>query len=204
MSNISAEKVKQLRDQTGAGMMDCKAALQESGGDFEKAVEYLRKKGVSTALKKAGRTASEGVITSYIHPGSRVGVLVEVNCETDFVARTKEFQDFAHEIAVQIAAMDPKYRTREEIPAQILDKEREILMAQLNDSGKPEKIRQQIVEGRLEKWYGESVFMDQPFVKDESLKMDQMITNHVAKFGENIVVRRYTRFKLGEGTEQGK
>jgi len=204
VSNISAEKVKQLRDQTGAGMMDCKAALQESGGDFEKAVEYLRKKGVSTALKKAGRTASEGVITSYIHPGSRVGVLVEVNCETDFVARTKEFQDFAHEIAVQIAAMDPKYRTREEIPAQILDKEREILMAQLNDSGKPEKIRQQIVEGRLEKWYGESVFMDQPFVKDESLKMDQMITNHVAKFGENIVVRRYTRFKLGEGTEQGK
>jgi elongation factor Ts len=204
VTNISADQVKRLREQTGAGMMDCKAALQETNGDFEKAIEYLRKKGVATALKKAGRAASEGVITSYIHPGSRVGVLVEVNCETDFVARTKEFQDFAHEIAVQIAAMDPKYRTREDVPAAVLDKEREILMAQLDDSGKPEKIKGQIVEGRLEKWYSENVFMNQPFVKDESLNMEQMITNYVAKFGENIVVRRYSRYKLGEAAEQGK
>ena len=199
--SISAEKVKQLRDQTGAGMMDCKAALQESGGDFEEAVTILRKKGIATAAKKAGRTASEGVITSYIHPGNKVGVLVEVNCETDFVARTKEFQDFAHDVAVQIAAMDPKWRAREHVPADILNKEREILLGQLEDSGKPDKVKQQIVEGRLEKWYSENCFADQPFIKDDSMKMAQFITNHIAKFGENIVIRRYCRFKLGESGE---
>ena len=199
--NISADKVKQLRDQTGAGMMDCKAALQEAAGDFEEAVTILRKKGVATAAKKAGRTASEGVITSYIHPGNKVGVLVEVNCETDFVARTKEFQDLAHDIAVQIAAMDPKWKTREDVPSDLLNKEREILLGQLQDSGKPDKVKQQIVEGRLEKWYSENVFIDQPFIKDDSVKMSQYLTNHIAKFGENIVVRRYTRFKLGESAE---
>jgi elongation factor Ts len=196
--SISAEKVKQLRDQTGAGMMDCKSALVESGGDFEEAVTILRKKGIATASKKAGRTASEGVITSYIHPGNKVGVLVEVNCETDFVARTREFQDFTHDIAVQIAAMDPRWRTREEVPAEILNKERDILFGQLEESGKPDKIKQQIVEGRLEKWYSENVFTDQPFIKDDTIKMHQLITNHIAKFGENIVVRRYSRFKLGD------
>lgn len=201
MSTITADKVKQLREQTGAGMMDCKAALQESNGDFEKAGELLRKKGIATAAKKSGRTASEGVIASYIHPGARVGVLVEVNCETDFVARTKEFQDFAHDIAVQIAAMDPKFRTREEVPGSILDKEREILLAQLDNSGKPDNIKKQIVEGRLEKWYGENVFVDQAFIKDDSVKIHQLITNHIAKFGENIVIRRYSRFKLGESAE---
>jgi elongation factor Ts len=199
--SISAEKVKQLRDQTGAGMMDCKAALQEAGGDFEQATTILRKKGIATAAKKAGRSASEGVITSYIHPGNKVGVLVEVNCETDFVARTKEFQDFAHDIAVQIAAMDPKWKSREDVPAELLNKEREILLAQLEDSGKPDKVKQQIVEGRMEKWYAENVFVDQPFIKDDSMKMSQLITNHVAKFGENIVIRRYRRFKLGESSE---
>jgi elongation factor Ts len=198
---ISADQVKRLRELTGAGMMDCKAALQEANGNFEEAITILRKKGIATAAKKAGRTASEGVVTSYIHPGSRVGVLVEVNCETDFVARTKEFQDFAHEIAVQIAAMDPKFKAREDVPADLLNREREILLSQLADSGKPDKVKQQIVEGRLEKWYTESVFMDQPFVKDDTLKMHQYITNHVAKFGENIVVRRYVRFKLGESAE---
>lgn len=198
---ISADQVKRLREQTGAGMMDCKAALQEANGNFEEAVTVLRKKGIATAAKKAGRAASEGVVTSYIHPGNRVGVLVEVNCETDFVARTKEFQDFAHEIAVQIAAMDPKFKTREDVPADLLNREREILLGQLVDSGKPDKVKQQIVEGRLEKWYTESVFMDQPFVKDDTVKMHQYITNHVAKFGENIVVRRYVRFKLGESSE---
>lgn len=198
MSEISADKVKKLRDMTGAGMMDCKVALTESKGDFDEAITILRKKGVASAAKKAGRTASEGVITSYIHPGSKVGVLVEVNCETDFVARTPEFQQFAHDIAVQIAAMDPKFLNREVVPAELLNKEREILLGQLADTKKPDNIKAQIVEGRLEKWYGENVFLDQPFVKDENVKMNQLITDHIAKFGENIVVRRYQRFKLGE------
>ena len=198
---ISADKVKRLRDQTGAGMMDCKVALQEAGGDIEEAVTILRKKGIASASKKAGRTASEGAITSYIHPGSKIGVLVEVNCETDFVARTKEFQDFSHEIAVQIAAMNPQYRSREDIPGDVMNREREILLDQLATSGKPENVKKQIVEGRLEKWYTESVFMDQPFVKDDSQKMHEFINNHIAKFGENIVIRRYVRFKLGEAVD---
>lgn len=141
------------------------------------------------------------MITSYIHPGSKIGVLVEVNCETDFVARTKEFQDFAHDVAVQVAAMDPRFRSREEVPQDLLNREREILLAQLADSGKPDNVKKQIVEGRLEKWYTENVFMDQAFVKDDSQKMHDFINNHIAKFGENIVVRRYARFKLGEASE---
>jgi elongation factor Ts len=201
LAKITAEMVKKLRDQTGAPMMDCKAALEECGADFEEATTILRKKGIASAAKKAGRTASEGVIASYIHPGNKMGVLVEVNCETDFVARTKEFQDFAHAIAVQIAAMNPQYLTREEVPQDILNKEREILLGQLEDSNKPENIKRQIVEGRLEKWYAENVFTDQPFVHDESMKMHQLITAQIAKFGENIVVRRYKRFKLGEISE---
>jgi elongation factor Ts len=199
--NITADKVKELREKTGAGMMDCKAALQEASGDMEEAATILRKKGIASASKKAGRTASEGVITSYIHPGSKVGVLVEVNCETDFVARTKEFQDFAHDIAVQVAAMDPRYRSREDVPENVLDQERDILLSQLVNSGKPDNVKKQIVEGRLEKWYTENVFMDQAFVKDDSQKMHDFINNHIAKFGENIVIRRYARFKLGEATE---
>ena len=199
--NITADKVKELREKTGAGMMDCKSALQEAAGDMEEAATILRKKGIASASKKAGRTASEGVITSYIHPGSKVGVLVEVNCETDFVARTKEFQDFAHDVAVQVAAMDPRYRSREDVPEDILNKEREILLGQLVNSGKPDNVKKQIVEGRLEKWYTENVFMDQAFVKDDSQKMHDFINNHIAKFGENIVIRRYVRFKLGEAAE---
>lgn len=199
--NITADKVKQLREKTGAGMMDCKVALQESAGDLEEAVTILRKKGIASASKKAGRTASEGVITSYIHPGSKVGVLVEVNCETDFVARTKEFQDFAHDVAVQVAAMDPRFRSREDVPEELLSREREILLGQLANSGKPDNVKKQIVEGRLEKWYTENVFMDQAFVKDDSQKMHDFINNHIAKFGENIVIRRYSRFKLGEASE---
>jgi elongation factor Ts len=198
VSEISADKVKKLRDHTGAGMMDCKAALQEAKGDFEEAVTVLRKKGIASAAKKVGRTASEGVITSYIHPGNKLGVLVEVNCETDFVARTAEFQQFAHNIAVQIAAMNPQFLTREEVPETLLNKEREILMGQLDDTKKPENIKKQIVEGRLEKWYADNVCMDQAFVHDESLKVGQLIQEHIAKFGENIVVRRFSRFKLGE------
>lgn len=198
MSEISADKVKKLRDHTGAGMMDCKAALQEAKGDFEEAITVLRKKGIASAAKKSGRTASEGVITSYIHPGSKLGVLVEVNCETDFVARTTEFQQFAHNIAVQIAAMNPQFLTREEVPEALLNKEREILMGQLDDTKKPENIKKQIVEGRLEKWYADNVCMDQAFVHDESVKVGQLIQEHIAKFGENIVIRRFSRFKLGE------
>ena len=198
MSEISADKVKKLRDHTGAGMMDCKAALQEAKGDFDEAITVLPKKGIASAAKKSGRTASEGVITSYIHPGSKLGVLVEVNCETDFVARTPEFQQFAHNIAVQIAAMNPQFLTREEVPEALLNKEREILMGQLEETKKPENIKKQIVEGRLEKWYADNVCMDQAFVHDESLKVGQLIQEHIAKFGENIVVRRFSRFKLGE------
>jgi elongation factor Ts len=198
VSEISADKVKKLRDHTGAGMMDCKAALQEAKGDFEEAVTVLRKKGIASASKKAGRTASEGVITSYIHPGNKLGVLVEVNCETDFVARTTEFQQFAHNIAVQIAAMNPQFLTREEVPEALLNKEREILMGQLDETKKPENIKKQIVEGRLEKWYADNVCMDQAFVHDESVKVGQLIQEHIAKFGENIVIRRFSRFKLGE------
>jgi elongation factor Ts len=201
VSDISAEMVKKLRDMTGAGMMDCKAALQEAKGDFEEANTILRKKGIATAAKKAGRMASEGVVTSYIHPGSKIGVLVEVNCETDFVARTAEFQAFAHDIAVQIAAMSPRYATREDVPEEVLNKEREILLGQLDDAKKPENIKKQIVEGRLEKWYAEFVLMDQAYVKDESIKVNQLIQEHIAKFGENIIVRRYTRFKLGESSQ---
>jgi len=199
--NITADKVKELREKTGAGMMDCKVALQEASGDMEEAATILRKKGIASASKKAGRSASEGVITSYIHPGSKVGVLVEVNCETDFVARTKEFQDFAHDVAVQVAAMDPRFRSREDVPEDILNKEREILLSQLVNSGKPDNVKKQIVEGRLEKWYTENVFTDQAFVKDDSQKMHDFINNHIAKFGENIIVRRYVRFKLGEASE---
>jgi len=200
VSEISADKVKKLRDHTGAGMMDCKAALQEAKGDFEEAVTVLRKKGIASAAKKVGRTASEGVITSYIHPGNKLGVLVEVNCETDFVARTTEFQQFAHNIAVQIAAMNPQFLTREEVPEALLNKEREILLGQLDDTKKPENIKKQIVEGRLEKWYADNVCMDQAFVHDESLKVGQLIQEHIAKFGENIVIRRFSRFKLGESS----
>lgn len=200
MSEISADKVKKLRDHTGAGMMDCKVALQEAKGDFDEAVTVLRKKGIASAAKKSGRTASEGVITSYIHPGSKLGVIVEVNCETDFVARTTEFQQFAHNIAVQIAAMNPQFLTREEVPEALLNKEREILMGQLEETKKPDNIKKQIVEGRLEKWYSDNIFTDQAFVHDESLKVGQLIQEHIAKFGENIVVRRFTRFKLGESS----
>lgn len=199
--SISVEKVKQLRDQTGAGMMDCKAALQEAAGNIEEAITILRKKGMAAASRKAGRVASEGVVTSYIHPGNKIGVLVEVNCETDFVGRTDEFQNFAHDIAVQIAAMDPRYLTREDIPSDVMNREREILFGQLEDSGKPAQVKEKIVDGRLEKWYSEVVFADQPFVKDDSLKMHEFIKNHIAKFGENIIVRRFSRFKLGESAE---
>ncbi|MDI3537992.1 MAG: elongation factor Ts [Bacillota bacterium] len=198
---ITAEMVKALREKTGAGMMDCKRALEETGGDMEKAVEYLREKGLAAAAKRAGRTAAEGVIESYIHLGGKLGVLVEVNCETDFVARTPEFQELARDIAMQVAAANPQYLTREDVPAEVLEKEKEILRAQALNEGKPEKVVDRIVEGRLEKFYSENCLLEQPFIKDPDKKVRDLLAEKIARIGENIVVRRFVRFQLGETLE---
>jgi elongation factor Ts len=197
---ITAEQVKQLRDKTGAGMMDCKTALTETGGDFDKAVEYLRKKGLASAAKRAGRAAKEGMIGHYIHLGGKVGVLVEVNCETDFVARTEDFQQLAKELAMHIAAADPRYVKREEIPAEVLEREKEIYRAQV-PPGKPANVIEKIVDGKLESYYSQVCLMDQPSVRDPNVTIKQMITNAAAKTGENVTVSRFARFKLGELAE---
>ena len=201
MATITADQVKQLRDKTGAGMMDCKTALAESGGDFEKAVEYLRKKGLASAAKRAGRAAKEGMIGHYIHMGGKVGVLVEVNCETDFVARTEDFQVLARELAMHIAAADPRYVKRDDIPAEALDKEREIYRAQFAGQNKPANVIDKIVEGKLESYYAQVCLMDQPSVRDPNITIKQMIINAAAKTGENVTVSRFVRFKLGESAE---
>ncbi len=201
MSAITAEMVKQLRDKTGAGMMDCKAALAESGGDMEKAIEILRKKGLASAAKRAGRATNNGLIGHYIHMGGKVGVLVEVNCETDFVARTDDFQALAKEIAMHIAAADPKFVRREDIPADVLEKEREIYRAQFAGSGKPAPVIEKIVEGKLESYYAQVCLLDQPSVRDPNVTIHQMVTAATAKTGENVTVSRFARFKLGEVTE---
>ncbi|HHY92238.1 MAG TPA: translation elongation factor Ts [Firmicutes bacterium] len=193
--------VKALREKTGAGMMDCKRALQETGGDTEKAIEYLREKGLAAAAKRAGRTAAEGIVEAYIHLGGKLGVLVEVNCETDFVARTPEFREFARDIAMQVAAANPQYLTREDVPAEVLAKEREILRAQTLNEGKPEKVVDRIVEGRLERFYSENCLMEQPFIKDPDKKVSDLLTEKIARIGENIVIRRFVRFQLGETSE---
>ncbi|HWW77200.1 MAG TPA: translation elongation factor Ts [Pyrinomonadaceae bacterium] len=203
MAEITGAAVKALREKTGAGMMECKKALQEADGNEEQAVEILRKRGMATAGKKAGRVAAEGAVGSYIHMGGKVGVLVEVNCETDFVARTEEFQSLVKDIAMHIAAAEPRYVTREEVPADILDKEREITRAQIaNDpknANKPEQVVEKIVEGRLNKFYEEAVLVDQPFVKDPAKTINELLTEKIAKTGERITVRRFTRYKMGEG-----
>lgn len=201
MATITADQVKQLRDKTGAGMMDCKNALAETGGDFDKAVDVLRKKGLASAAKRAGRAAKDGIIGHYIHMGGKVGVLVEVNCETDFVARTADFQTLAKELAMHIAAADPRYVKREDIPAEALEKEREIYRAQFAGSGKPAHVIDKIVEGKLESYYAQVCLMDQPSVRDPSVTTKQMITNAAAKTGENVTVSRFVRFKLGELAE---
>jgi elongation factor Ts len=198
---ITVELVKQLREKTGAGMMDCKAALQESGGDMDKAVEILRKKGLASAAKRAGRTTNNGIIGHYIHLGGKVGVLVEVNCETDFVARTDDFQALAREIAMHIAAADPRYVRREEIPAEVLEKEREIYRAQFAGSGKPAHVIDKIVEGKLESYYGLVCLMNQPSVRDANVTIEQLVAGATAKTGENVTVSRFVRFKLGERPE---
>jgi len=198
MAEISAKMVKDLRERTGAGMMDCKKALTESGGDFDKAIQYLREQGVSSAAKKAGRTTSEGIIYSYIHPGDKLGVLVEINCETDFVARTDDFRIFAKDIAMQVAAADPRVVGREELAAEVIAAEREIYSNQAKLEGKPEKILDKIVDGRLEKFYSEACLLEQPFVKDTDRTVKDLVTAAIARIGENIKIRRFVRFRLGE------
>ncbi len=198
MADITAAMVKQLRDKTGAGMMDCKKALQEAEGDFDKAVEILRKKGIAKAAKRAGREANEGVVTAYIHPGSKLGVLVEINCETDFVANTGDFQAFAKNIAMHIAASNPLAIRREDLDQEVLNKEKEIYREQALASGKPEHIVEKIVEGRMEKYFSEVCLLEQPYVKDPDKTVKDLLTETIAKVGENVTIKRFARFRIGE------
>ena len=195
---IDAKDVKKLRDRTGAGMMDCKKALAECGGDHDKAVEFLRVKGLAAAKEKAGRATGEGVIASYIHPGDKLGVLVEVNCETDFVARTDEFRNFVKDIAMHIAAADPIAVTREEVPADVVERERKIAAEQAREQGKPDNIVEKIVEGRLQKFIAECTLLEQPFVKDPDKTVDDLRREVIGRIGENIEIRRFTRFRVGD------
>jgi elongation factor Ts len=204
--NISAEMVRKLREQTGAGMMECKGALVEAAGDTDKAREILRKKGLASAANKAGRAANEGMIGSYIHPGSKVGVLVEINCETDFVAKTPEFQALVKDVAMHIAAASPAaalYVSKQEVPAQVLEKEREIYRAQAAAQGKPAGVQDKIAEGKLKEYYATFCLLEQPFVKDPKLSIGQLVQERIALIKENIVIRRFARFKLGEELQAG-
>jgi len=196
----SAEQVKNLRERTGAGVMDCKAALEAAQGDLQGAVEYLRKKGLADAAKKSHRDARDGVVVSYIHPGAKIGVLVEVNCETDFVARTEDFQQLVKDIAMQVAAANPSYVAREEVPGAVVEKEREIYRQQMADQKKPPQVIDKIIEGKLEKFYAESCLMEQPFIRDASGKtrLKDMVDQATSKMGERIVVKRFARFQVGE------
>jgi len=196
-AKVSAEIVKMLRERTGAAMMDCKKALVETGGDMEKAVEWLRKKGVSSAEKKVGRATNEGLIEAYIHPGSRLGVLIEVNCETDFVAKTPEFRALVKDLAMQIAATNPRAVAREEVAADQIEKELEIYRTQARNEKKPENVVERIAQGKLEKFYQEFVLLEQSFIKDQNRSVKQVITDVIARLGENISVRRFVRFQLG-------
>ena len=195
---IPAALVKRLRDTTGAGMMDCKRALVESGGDVDRAIENLRKKGLASAAKRAGRQANEGVIDAYIHGEGRIGVLVEVNTETDFVARTEDFRRLAREIALQVAAKDPRWVSREDVPEDLIASERKIYEDQARDTGKPDNVVAKIVEGKLEAYYKEFVLLDQPYIREESKNVGDLVAEVAAKVGENVVVRRFARFRLGE------
>lgn len=206
MAEITMNAIKELREKTGAGMMDCKAALTEANGNETEAIEILRKKGAATAVKKGDRVTAEGAVGSYIHLGGKVGVMVEINCESDFVARGEEFQQLVKDVAMHIAATDPRYLRREDVPADVLDKEREILMEQLKNDpkndGKPEDVLNKIIEGRLNKFYEENVLLDQAFVKDPSKTIGELVTEKIASIKENISIRRYTRYKMGEGIEK--
>jgi elongation factor Ts len=198
MTQVPAHLVKELRERTSAGFSDCRAALVESGGDVEKAISILRKKGQAAAAKKAQRDASEGLVGSYIHAGGKIGVLVEINCESDFVARTEAFQQLCHDIAMHIAALDPRYVRREEVTSDMLDKEREIYRAQALATGKPENVVERIVNGKMEKFYEENCLYEQHYIKDEGVTIGEMVSNAIAKLGENISIRRFSRFKVGE------
>ena len=200
--SFTANDVMTLRQRTGAGMMDCKKALTETDGDMEKAVDYLREKGIAKAAKKAGRIAAEGIVDSYIHMGGRVGVLLEVNCETDFVARGDSFKELVHDIALQIAAANPSYVTKEEVPAEVLEKEKEILRAQALEEGKPANIVDRMVEGRIKTFYDDNCLLCQKFVKDPSKTIEQIVVEATATIGEKISVRRFVRYEMGEGLQK--
>lgn len=208
MAEITASAVKSLREKTGAGMVECKNALVEANGNEEMAIEVLRKRGLASAKKKEGRIAAEGIVGSYIHMGGKVGVLVEVNCETDFVARSEEFQSFVKDIAMHICAVEPRYVSKEEVPEELINKEREIAREQaLSDEknkNKPATVIDKIVDGRITKFYSEICLLEQPFVKDQSITINDMLKNMIAKIGENIRIRRFVRFKMGEGIEKKK
>jgi len=199
---VTAQQVKELRETTGAGMMDCKKALVETNGDMDKAVDYLREKGLAAAAKKAGRIAAEGLVESYIHAGGKIGVMIEVNCETDFVAKTPEFHAFVRDLAMQVAAANPQYLCRDEVPASILDHEREVLKAQALNEGKPAKIIDKMVEGRVEKFYKDTCLLEQAFIKDSDKSVTDIVNAQISKIGENIVVRRFARYQMGEGIEK--
>lgn len=199
---ISASLVKELRERTGAGMMDCKKALTETNGDVDKAIEYLREKGLSAAAKKSGRIASEGLVETYVHGGGRLGVMVEINCETDFVAKAEDFQNFAKDIAMHIAAAKPEFISPEEVPAEVIENEKKILRAQALNEGKPEKIVDKMVDGRIQKYFKEVCLLEQPFVKDPDKTIGQLVIEKVATIGEKISIRRFVRYELGEGLEK--
>jgi elongation factor Ts len=201
MAEISAQLVKQLRDQTGAGMMECKAALKEANGSLEEAVTILRKRGLAQAAKKSGRSTSEGLIGSYIHLGGKIGVLVELNCESDFVARTEDFQNLLKEVALQVAAANPQYARREDVPADVLERERGIYRAQMESSGKPANVIEKIIEGKLGSFYEQVVLVDQPSIRDPKVTVGQLVKAAIAKLGENISVARFVRFKVGDSAQ---
>ena len=198
---ISAQLIKELREKTGAGMMDCKKVLVETDGNIDKAIDLLREKGLASAEKKASRIASEGLVASYIHSG-RIGVLVEVNSETDFVAKTDEFKDFVKDIAMQVAASNPEYLCEEDVPQEAIDKEKEVLIQQAINEGKPQNIAEKMVEGRMHKFYERVCLLDQPFIKDPSITVNDLLKNKIAKIGENIKIRRFVRYEVGEGLEK--
>jgi len=199
---ITAAMVKELRERTGCGMMDCKNALVEAGGDLEKAIEVLRTKGLAKAAKKAGRVATEGIVEAYIHLGGRIGVLVEVNCETDFVAKTDEFKQLCRDIAMQIAAARPEFVSRDEVDQETVEREKRILRQQALSEGKPEKVIEKMVDGRMEKFFKENCLLEQPFIKDQDKTVQEVINEYIMKLGENITVRRFARFEVGEGIEK--
>jgi len=199
---MSASAIKDLRQRTGAGILDCKKALTESDGNIDQAIDWLRAKGIAKAAKKAGRAATEGMVTSYIHAGGKIGVLLEINCETDFVALTDDFQSLAHDISMHIAAAAPEYVRREEVPAEAAEKEKKVQLARVIEEGKPEHIAEKIVEGRITKWFEEVCLLDQKYVKDDKKTVREMLGEAVGKMGENIQIRRFSRFVLGEGLEK--